>query len=368
MADIPLVDLKAQYAAIRGEINAAIQETLDQAAFIMGERVAAFEREFAGYCGARFGVAASSGTTALHLALAGCGIGAGDEVITVSHTFVATAEAICHCGATPVFADVDPKTWTLDPAALEAAITDRTRAVIPVHLYGRCAAMEPIVEIARRHGLAVIEDAAQAHGAQYGDQRAGALGDFGCFSFYPGKNLGAYGDAGMVTTSDEAAAERLGRLANHGRETKYRHDILGFNYRMDALQAAILRVKLRHLDAWTQARRRLAQRYAQGLRDLPLAMQEPSPGHAYHLFVIACEGRDSLAAALKAAGIASGIHYPIPLHLQPCFAHLAQAGEGCLPVTERLAGRIVSLPLYPEMTSAQQDRVIEVVRAEMGNK
>ena len=361
MTSIPLVDLQAQYAAIRDEIDAAMRAVVEQTDFIMGKRVAGFEQAFAQYCGAAHGIAVSSGTTALHLALIGCGVEAGDEVITVSHTFIATAEAICHCGATPVFVDVDPHSYTLDVAQLEEAITERTKAIIPVHIYGRCAEMDPILRVAKRHNLKVVEDAAQAHGAQYKSHRAGSMGDFACFSFYPGKNLGAYGDAGMITTNDAQAAHYLSLMANHGRESKYTHEYLGYNYRMDALQAAILSVKLKHLDEWTAARQRLARRYREELRDLPMEFQDAGDGHVYHLFVIQCDRRDELAAALKQEQISTGVHYPIPLHLQPCFKHLPQAAEGQLPVTEQLAQRILSLPLYPELTDEQQDRVIKAI-------
>ncbi len=356
---IPLVDLHAQYDSIRHKINEAIALTLEQSAFIMGERVAAFEHAFAEYCGVAHAVAASSGTTALHLALMASGVGAGDEVITVSHTFIATAEAICHCSATPVFVDIDPVTYTLDPSQIEPVITPRTKAIIPVHIYGQCADMDAILAIARRHELKVIEDAAQSHGAEDHERRAGSMGDFGCFSFYPGKNLGACGDAGMITTDDGAAAKLMAKLANHGRETKYTHDFVGYNYRMDALQAAILLAKLKHLEDWTAARIHLALRYEEHLRDLPLAFQARRGRHNYHLFVIQCEERDALAAALKSAGIATGIHYPVPLHRQPCFRQMSAQS---LPVTEALAARILSLPLYPEMTDEQQDRVIAEIR------
>jgi dTDP-4-amino-4,6-dideoxygalactose transaminase len=359
---IPFVDLRAQEEAIRREIDDAIRGTLEQTAFIMGERVRSFEAEFAEYCGARFGIATSSGTTALHLALLGCDVGRDDEVITVAHTFVATAEAICHCAATPVFVDIDPEDYCIDPACIEAAITPRTKAIIPVHLYGQCADMEAVQAVASRHGLKVIEDAAQAHGAECNGNRAGSMGDSGCFSFYPGKNLGAYGDAGMVTTNDEDRAHFLRMLADHGRHSKYEHQIIGYNYRLDALQAAILSVKLKYLDEATRARQRLAHRYIELMRDLPLQLPVERRGHVYHLFVIQCDDRDDLAKALRAEGIAAGIHYPLPLHVQPCFRHLPTAGEGRLPITERAAKRILSLPLFPELTDEQQNRVVGVVR------
>jgi dTDP-4-amino-4,6-dideoxygalactose transaminase len=363
---IPLVDLRAQCHAIRAEIDPAIRETVDEGAFILGERVSAFEEAFAALCGARFGVGTSSGTSALHVALTAAGIEPRDEVIMPAHTFVATAEAVCHCGATPVFADVDPETLCLDPEQIEAAITPQTRAIIPVHIYGQCADMAPILATARRHDLTVVEDAAQAHGAPCGDRRAGGLGDFGCFSFYPGKNLGAFGDGGLVTTSDEEQARHLRLLINHGRTTKHSHEIIAFNYRLDALQAAILSVKLRHLESWNRARRRLAHRYSELLGDLPLQTPTERRGHVWHLYVIQCDDRDALAEALRADGIATGIHYPLPLHMQPCLQHLPSSGEGRLPVTERAARRILSLPLFPEMTDEQQDRVVAAVRRFLG--
>jgi dTDP-4-amino-4,6-dideoxygalactose transaminase len=261
-----------------------------------------------------------------------------------------------------VFIDVDPETYTLDPSKLAPAITSRTKAIIPIHLYGHCADMGPILQIAAKHGLKIVEDCAQAHGAECEGRRAGAMGDFGCFSFFPGKNLGAFGDGGMVTTRHENEARRLRMLANHGRETKHDHLFIGYNYRMDALQAAILRVKLPHLERWIETRRRLARRYSELLAGLPLQTPIEKWRHVYQHYVIQCDDRDGLAGALKAEGVATGIHYPIPLHLQPCLRHLPSAGPGRLPVTEALAGRILSLPIYPEMTEAQQDRIVLAIR------
>jgi dTDP-4-amino-4,6-dideoxygalactose transaminase len=364
-APIPFVDLKAQYAAICGEVGAAIQAALDETAFIMGARVRDFEAEFAAFIGARHAIATSSGTTALHLALIAAGVGPGDEVLCPSHTFIATAEAVCHCGATPVFVDIEPETYCIDPALIEAAITPRTKAIIPVHLYGQAADMDAIMPIAERHGLTVVEDCAQSHGAKCGDRTTGTAGAFGCFSFFPGKNLGAYGDGGMVTTNDGAAARRIRLLANHGREAKYEHEIIGYNYRLDALQAAVLRVKLRHLPEWNEARRHAAHRYSELLRGLPVETPIEKRGHVYHLYVIQCENRDGLAKALQAAGVATGVHYPLPLHMQPCFSHLPGGGPGNLPVTERTARRILSLPIYPEVTESQQRRVVETASREL---
>ena len=362
MTSIPFVDLKAQYLSIKSEIDAAIQNVLDTSNFIMGENVKKFEQEFAAWSGAPFAIGCSSCTTAIHLALLGCKIEPGDEVITVSHTFIATAEAICHCGATPVFVDVDPETYNISPEQIEAAITPRTKAIIPVHLYGQCADMEPILELAEKHGLRVIEDFAQAHGAEYQGRRAGTMGDFGCFSFFPGKNLGAYGDAGAVITKNESDARLLRLLVNHGRESKYEHEIIGYNYRMDALQAAILRVKLRRLDSWIAARRRIARRYGELLKGLPIQTPIERHKHVYHLYVIQCDDREGAAAALKKQGIATGVHYPLPLHLQPCFKGMKGSTSGNFPVTENLARRVLSLPIFPELTESQQDYIATVLR------
>ncbi len=361
-SSIPLVDLQAQYRSIRAEIDTAIRETIDTTAFIMGERVADFERAFAEYCGSLCAVACSSGTTALHLALIGCGVGPGDEVVVPSHTFIATAEAVCHCGATPVFADIDSDIYTLCPSSLEAVITPRTKAVIPVHIYGQCADMRPIMEVARSHGLYVVEDCAQAHGARYGDAICGTIGDFGCFSFYPGKNLGAYGDGGILVTNDGETGARLRMLANHGRSRKYEHELIGYNYRLDALQAAILSAKLPHLATWSEQRQRLAHRYNELLQGLPVEPPQERFGHVYHLYVIQTDRRDELLANLKENGVGVGIHYPIPLHLQPCFRDVPGARRETLPVTERLVERILSLPLYPELSEEDQGRVVGLVR------
>jgi dTDP-4-amino-4,6-dideoxygalactose transaminase len=355
---IPLVDLKAQYASIRQEVDAAIHRVLDHADFILGEEVQRFERAFADYVGTREAVGVASGTAALHLALLACGIGPGDEVITTAHTFIATAEAISHCGARPVFVDIDPETSTIDPKRVEAAVGERTRAIVPVHLYGQPADMKPLLEIASRHRLRVIEDAAQAHGAEYGGRRCGALGDLACFSFYPGKNLGAYGDAGAVTGSDPALIERVRKLRDHGRTSKYEHDMVGYGERLDALQAAILGVKLRHIEAWTAARRRGAARFGELLHHVPVKLPPEVAGSrsAFHLYVIRLPRRDALAVHLKGLGIATGIHYPIPLHRQP--AYLAQGyGDVHLPETERAAAEVLSLPLYPELTEEMIARV-----------
>ncbi|MEX1019489.1 MAG: DegT/DnrJ/EryC1/StrS family aminotransferase [Litorilinea sp.] len=367
MQKIPLVDLPAQYAAIRDEIDPAIAAVLERAAFIMGPQVREFETAFASFCGATHCVGVSSGTAALELALRACHVGPGDEVITVAHTFIATAEAISAVGAKPVFVDVDAATYCMDPAALATAITPQTRAVLPVHLYGQPADMTAINAVAAQHGLVVIEDAAQAHGATWAGKAVGTLGDLACFSFYPGKNLGAYGDAGAVVTEDAAAAEMVRLLRNHGRRAKYEHEIRGFGERLDTLQAAILTVKLRHLAQWTQARRRLAAAYTQALGELELVLPTVAPAAdpAWHLYVVLTPQRAALAAHLQAQNIETGVHYPIPLHLQPAYADLGyRAGD--LPVTERVAQECLSLPLYPEMQAAQQARIVDAVRAFFG--
>ena len=366
LTPIPLVDLVSQYQTIKDEIDPVIQETVEQGAFVMGDRVDTLEKDFAAYCGAKFAVGCSSGTSALHLALLSAGIGAGDEVITSTHTFVATAEAIIHAGATPVFVDIDPGSYGLDPDQVETAITPKTKAIIPVHIYGQVVDMEQILAIAARRGVVVIEDAAQAHGADCDSGRAGSMGELGCFSFYPGKNLGAFGDAGIVTFNDEKYLNQLRLLVNHGRETKYTHTMVGFNHRLDALQAAVLSVKLRHLDNWNHARRRRAHRYSELLHGVDVQTPVEERGHVYHLYVIQCEDRDGVRKALGAEGIATGVHYPVPLHLQPCLSHVPGAVKDRFPVAEKMAERIISLPIYPEMTDEQQDRVIAGIRRFLG--
>jgi len=359
---IPLVDLHAQYTAIQPAIDAAIHEVISTTSFIMGPAVRRFEEAFASFCGVQRCVGVSNGTAALELALRALDVAPGDEVITAAHTFIATAEAISNVGAKPIFVDIDPATYTIDPAAAAAAITPATRLLLPVHLYGQPADMSAINQLAARHGLAVIEDAAQAHGATWQGARAGNLGTMACFSFYPGKNLGAYGDAGAVTTNDEALAERVRSLRNHGRRSKYIHDIVGTNERIDTLQAAILDAKLPYLADWTAARQRLAARYHELLADCDLQLPAVATGatSAWHLYVIRTPHRDALLAHLKAAGVEAGIHYPVPLHLQPAYAHLGYR-QGDLPVTEAVADSCLSLPLYPEMSSSQQAYVVEQI-------
>lgn len=353
---IPFVDLKAQYQSIKPEIDAAVGRVLESSQFVLGPEVAAFEKQFAAYCQTRHAMGVNSGTSALHLALLAAGVGAGDEVITVSMTFVATAAAIAYVGARPVFVDVDPLSYTMDVNQIEAKITKRTKVIMPVHLYGQSADMDPIVELARRHGLVVIEDAAQAHGAEYRGKRVGSIGDLGCFSFYPGKNLGAYGEGGAITTDRDDLAKRIRMLRDWGQETKYHHVLLGFNYRMEGIQGAILGVKIKHIEDWNEARRRTAARYDSLLKGVVVPTQMDYARHVYHVYAVLAENRDEIATKLKDAGVATGIHYPIPVHLQECFAHLGYQ-RGDLPVTERVADMELSLPMFAELTQEQSHRV-----------
>jgi dTDP-3-amino-3,4,6-trideoxy-alpha-D-glucose transaminase len=359
---IPLVDLKAQYAAIRPAVDRAVQSVLDSTNFIMGPEVKGFEQAFAAYCGVEQCAGVASGTAALDLVLRTLNVGPGNEVITVAHTFIATAEAISSVGARPVFVDIDSLTYTMDPQALAAAITPATRAILPVHIYGQPADMDAIMAVGRRHGIPVVEDAAQAHGATWNGVRAGGLGDAACFSFYPGKNLGAYGDAGAVTTAKTDLATQVRLLRNHGRRSKYLHEIKGYGERLDTLQAAILTAKLEFLDEWTAARRRLATRYGELLQnsDLVLPYVAPQANPAWHLYVVRTPQRDALLEHLQKNGIGAGVHYPLPLHLQPAYADLDYQ-RGTLPVSEEVADTCLSLPLYPEMTDGQQDRVVAVI-------
>jgi dTDP-4-amino-4,6-dideoxygalactose transaminase len=358
---VPFLDLKAQYESIRGEIAEAIQQVLDKTAFAGGPFVAQFEKEFAVFCDTRFAVGVGSGTDALWMALLGLGVGPGDEVITVPDTFIATAEAISCCGATPVFVDVDPVTYNMDPSKLEAAITKKTKAIIPVHLFGQMADMDPILEIARKRKLFVIEDASQAHGAEYKGKKAGSMGDVGCFSFYPGKNLGAYGEAGAVVTNNEELDKKIRMLRDHGQAKKYYHSLIGWNARMDGIQGAILSVKLKHLSAWTEARRRNAARYDELLRDVKgvvLPQEASYAKHVYHLYAIRVAERDRLIAALAEKDIHCGIHYPIPVHLLDAYKSL-DYGRGTFPVSEKSAAEFVSLPMFAELTESQISNVVE---------
>ena len=359
---VPLVDLKAQYLSIKPEIDAAIQRVLNHTGFILGQEVAAFEQTFAQYVGAKGAVGIASGTAALNLALLACGVGPGDEVITPAHTFIATAEAISQTGARPVFADIDPRTYTLDPNCVEDALSPRTRAIIPVHLYGQPADMAPMLDIARRKSLWLIEDAAQAHGAEYQGKRCGSIGHLACFSFYPGKNLGAYGDAGAVTGNDEALLAKVRKLRDHGRTSKYEHDEIGFGERLDALQAAVLSTKLPHLESWTEARRSHARSYNKLLAgcDVVTPFELPDVRHVYHLYVIRTARRDALLAHLKAKGISAGVHYPVPLHRQLAYLKHGYANVR-LPVTERAVAEVLSLPMYPELHARQIEYAVDAV-------
>ena len=361
---VPFVDLKAQYTSIKDEIDTAIGRVLESCQFTLGPEVGAFETEFSAYCGATQGIAVNSGTSALHLALLAAGVGPGDEVITVPFTFVATVSAICYTGATPVFVDIDPQSLTMDPTQIEAAITDRTKAIIPVHLYGQTADMDPILAIAAAHGLVVIEDAAQAHGAEYKDRRAGSMGDMGCFSFYPGKNLGAYGEGGMVVTDNPEFTRTIRMLRDWGAEKKYQHVLKGYNYRMEGLQGAVLRVKLRHLETWTQGRRNAAARYDRLFSGSGVSAptEMPYARHVYHVYAIRTQSRQSWQDALQSRGVSTGIHYPIPIHLLPAFADLGYV-EGQFPHSELAAAEVLSLPMFPELTAAQSAEVGDAVIA-----
>jgi dTDP-4-amino-4,6-dideoxygalactose transaminase len=359
---IPFVDLKSQYLSIKPEVDAAIQGILDSCAFTLGPEVVAFEKEFAAYSGADIGVAVNTGTSALHLALLAAGVGRGDEVITVPFTFVATVSAIDYTGATPVFVDIDPVTFTMDVTQLEAAITDRTKAIIPVSLYGQPADMAPLLEIARRHGLVVIEDACQAHGAEYDGQRSGSLADMTCFSFYPGKNLGAYGEGGMVVTNNADYARTIRMLRDWGAEKKYHHVLKGYNFRMEGMQGAVLRVKLRYLEGWTQARRTAAAHYDRLFEGTGVVAPKAASyaRHVYHIYAIRTKHRQAWQEALLAQGIQSGIHYPTPVHLLPAFADLGyKAGQ--FPHSEQAANEVLSLPMFPELTAAQCEEVARAV-------
>jgi dTDP-4-amino-4,6-dideoxygalactose transaminase len=366
---VPFLDLKVQYEAIKAETLAEIQKVLESTAFAGGPFVKAFEDDFARFCGCTHAVGVGNGTDALWAALVAFGVGPGDEVITVPNTFIATAEAISFCGAHPVFVDVDEKTCTMDPALLQRAITPRTRAVIPVHLFGQTADMDPIMAIAKKHGLVVIEDACQAHGALYRGRPAGSIGDAGCFSFYPGKNLGAYGEAGAVVTSNDDAAAKIRMFRDHGQSKKYYHDMIGWNARMDGIQGAVLGVKLKYLPAWTEARRKHARQYNQLLEGTPgimLPQEADYAQHVYHIYAIRTERRNELTAALCDKGIATGIHYPVPLHLTGAYRSLG-CKEGSFSVSERIARELVSLPMFPELNQAQIEYVVAGINEFMHN-
>jgi dTDP-4-amino-4,6-dideoxygalactose transaminase len=351
---IPFLDLKAQYQSIRDEVAPAIQRVLDSCEFSLGSEVLAFEQEFAAYSGATFGIGVNTGTSAIHLALMAAGIGPGDEVITVPFTFVATVAAIENAGATPVLVDIDPQTFTMDAAQLRAAITPRTRAIVPVHLYGHPADMDPILAIARDAGVLVIEDAAQAHGAEYRGRRVGSMGAMACFSFYPGKNL---------VTDNPEYARVLRMLRDWGAEKKYHHVMKGYNFRLDGMQGAVLRVKLRHLERWTEARRAAASHYDTLLADTGIVTPHAMPWarHVYHIYAIRTPARAAWQAALLAAGVQTGIHYPTPVHLLPAYGNLGGA-PGDFPVAEQAANEVLSLPMFPELTAVQRERVADAVR------
>jgi dTDP-4-amino-4,6-dideoxygalactose transaminase len=362
MTSVPFVDLRAQHARLQGELEAACLAALARCDYIQGEDVAKFEREFAAYCETTACVGVDSGLSALELILRAAGIGPGDEVITAANTFVATALAVTAVGATPVLVDASPDTYCIDPLLIPAAITPRTRAIIPVHLYGQVCDMEPISAVAREHGLLVIEDAAQAHGARLWNRRAGSFGDAAAFSFYPAKNLGAAGDGGAVVTSDEELADRVRLLANYGQRTKNRHEVIGANHRLDTLQAAMLRVKLRDLDEANALRRAHAEGYAARLVEIGLDPPGTRLGaeHVWHVYAVQVAERDAVARTLAEHGIATGVHYPTPIHLQPAYRHLG-LGAGSFPVAETAAPRLLSLPMFPELSTAQLDRVVDAL-------
>ncbi|MBX3596116.1 MAG: DegT/DnrJ/EryC1/StrS family aminotransferase [Rhizobiaceae bacterium] len=362
---IPFLDLKAQYQSIKPEIDAAVLGVLGSAQYILGDEVAAFEREFAQFCNVKHAIAVNTGTSALHLALLAAGVGPGDEVITVPFTFVATVSAICYTGATPVFVDVDPVTFCMDPSKLEAAITPRTKVIMPVHLYGQMADMDPIMEIGERRGVKVIEDACQAHGAEYKGRRAGSIGLSAGFSFYPGKNLGACGEGGIVVTNDDKQMETMRMLRDWGQSERYHHVIKGFNYRMDGIQGAILRVKLRHLEHWTEARRSRAKLYdaelAGSTRVAP-PIQATDRRHVYHVYAVRSADRDLIREELSRANIQSGLHYPIPVHLQKAHEDLGYK-SGDFPASEKAASEVLSLPIFPEMTDDQVQTVADTINS-----
>ena len=361
---VPFVDLRVQYQGIADELKTAVLRVLESQNYVQGPEVEAFEEEFAAMCGVAYAVAVNSGTAALQLSLLALGVGAGDEVITVSHTFIATAEAIAACGATPVFIDINAGTCLINPGQLEAVITPRTKAIVPVHLYGQVADMDAIRAVADRHGIPVVEDACQAHGATYKGQRAGGLGAIGCFSFYPSKNLGTIGEGGAAVTDSRELADTMRKLRDHGQSRRYYHDVMGYNFRMASIQAAPLRVKLPYLDGWNTARREHAARYNQLLAGLPVETPvEESYGHGvYHLYVIRVDDRDGLRAHLSANGISTGIHYPVPIHLQQAYACYRE-NTTPLPLTESAASRILSLPMYAELTDSQIETVSASITA-----
>ena len=364
-AKVPFLDLKAHHDPIRQEVMAAMNEVIDENAFAGGKYVTRFENDYAPYCDAKFCVGVANGTDSLWFALLALGVGRGDEVITVPMTFMATTEAITYAGAKPVFVDIDPVTYTMDATKLEAAITPRTKAIMPVHLFGQCADLDPIMAIARKHNLFVIEDAAQAQGSLYKGRKAGSIGHAGSFSFYPGKNLGAWGEAGAVTTNDAALNDRMRMFREHGQKTKYYHDVVGWNGRMDGLQGAVLKVKLKYLDQANNGRRRAAARYNQllaGLAGVTLPVEAAYARHNYHIYAIRVARRDNLMKLLGERGIGTGIHYPVCVHLQNAYADLGHK-RGSFPVSEACADSFLSLPMFPELTDAQVDTVVTELKA-----
>src|SRR5271166_1387541 len=366
---VPFLDLKAQYRSIKPEIDATVAGVLENCQFVLGPEVSGFEQDFAAYCGTSECIAVNSGTSALHLSLLAAGVGPGDEVITVPFTFVASVASILYAGARPVLVDIDPRSFTMDPNAVETAITPRTKAIMPVHLYGQATDMDPIMEIAKRRGLVVIEDAAQAHGAKYKGRPVGSIGNMACFSFYPGKNLGAYGEGGAVTTSNPEYARTVRMLRDWGQDRKYHHVLRGFNYRMEGFQGAILRVKLRHLERWTEARRAVVQQYDELLANSGVGTPTEMPWarHVYHVYTLRTEDRDGLQASLQAEGIQTGIHYPVPVHLQPAYADLGY-GRGTFPRSEAAAEQVLSLPLYPELSSQAVAEVAGAVKKAVAHR
>jgi len=361
---VPFLDLKAQYKSIRDEITVALQQVLDNTAFAGGPFVEEFEKDFASFCKCEYAIGVGCGTTALWMVLSCLGIGQGDEVITAPNTFIATAEAISFRGAKPVFVDIDEQTYTINPEQLEIAITPKTKAIIPVHLYGQMADMDSILQIARKHGLFVIEDACQAHGAEYKEQLAGSMGDAGCFSFYPGKNLGAYGEAGAIVTNNAELAKKMRMFRDHGQVKKYYHSIIGWNARMDGFQGAVLRVKLKYLYAWNEARRRNAQLYSKLLSEVnnvTTPVEADYAKHIYHVYAIRTQNRDELISALAEKDIHCGIHYPIPVHLQQAYRYLGY-GTGSFPTAEKCAEELVSLPMFPELMEEQIRYIVHEIK------
>ncbi|MEN6464141.1 MAG: DegT/DnrJ/EryC1/StrS family aminotransferase [Syntrophaceae bacterium] len=366
--NVPFLDLKIQYHSLKDEIHAELAKVMENTAFAGGSFVAAFENDFAKFCGSKYAVGVGNGTDALWLSLLAIGIGPGDEVITVPNTFIATAEAISYCGATPVFVDIEEGSYNMDPKLLEKAITRKTKAIIPVHIFGQTVDLDPVLKIANARNIPVIEDACQAHGAEYKGKRAGTFGITGCFSFYPGKNLGAYGEAGAVITDNQQIADKIKMLRDHGQSQKYHHDGIGWNARMDGFQGAVLKVKLPYLSKWNDLRRSHAAAYTRGLAGLKglITPQEQSYArHIYHIYAVRVKEREKFMSALNAAGVSSGIHYPIPIHLQKAYEFLGLK-QGSFPVAEKCAAEFVSLPMFPELSAEQVAYVVETIKGYFG--